>query len=1242
MNNPHSKRNIAGSGGGCFFGSTRISIPNGYKPINEIKEGDVVLSFDDEGEIHEAKVLKVHRHEGEEIWDYNFWGGESFTATPNHWVLNQFNAFVEVGTLEKDDCVVNQNNHLIPVLEKKKIGLGTVYNLTVENQHTFIAENIRVHNSGLGTGIRGSGGGRKSGGGGGRTHTPTEADDTLQSFQRVEVIDLIGEGPIEGIVDTSGTINNEKGIYLDGTPIASSGGIPNFTNYSIDFKTGTQGQSYISRSIGSQREVSVGLPVTKATSLTRQITATTTDRVRVTLSLPSLQKIEDDGDIVGNSVHLQIQLQYNGGGFNTVQECHFNGKSSNAYQRDYVIKLSGAFPVDVKVVRVTADNQTSKNQTTTNWASYTEIIDDKFRYPNSALCYLRFDSRNFSGIPQRRYLVKGLKISLPTNASVDSSTGRVTYSGIWDGSFSAAKWCADPSWALWDLMTNSRYGANIPEASLDKWDFYTVSKYCNELVPNGRGGTEPRFSLNLYMNSRSEVFDAINDLSSAFRGMSYYGAGSLVLNQDSPGDSQYLLNPSNVIDGIFSYSGSSQKARHTTVTVAWQDYNLLGEVQHEYVEDADGVSKYGIINKTTKAIGCYSQGQAHRFGDWLLLSEQNLTETVSFSVAIDSGIILSPGMIIDIADPVKSGKRRGGRISSVTSTTVFNVDSDSDLSGAWDNPICSVLLPTGLVEKKNVTSIVGKQITLASALSETPQVQGVWMIETDDIKYQQFRVISIAEGGNGAYGVTALIHNSSIYDAVDRDQELSIPDISNLSAVPSAVENVKFDEHLYQDGTNVKTAVEVDWSSSDAASLYRVNYQLNDNNWIEATTKDSSLRIDSLKAGRLKVEIQASNHLGFLSPVTEEDYTVKGKSAPPVDITNLTFEDISPNSGRLRWDQATDLDVKVGGSVYIRHSGLTDGTGTWSNSVDLINSVSGMATEVIIPKLAGEILAKFMDSAGKFSVNAASIVIQTPALKADTLLVKNQREDQISPTPFTGSKTNTEYDSGNDALRLTSSGGDVNSSGSYLFASTLDLGGIFALDVKRYFVARGNKPSDEMDSWPDVDARADWDKKDADGDLIDGVNATLSIRATDDNPGSSPDWGPWVVLKNGTFSGRAFQFKSDLTSTDPTENILVDRLGYEARFDVRSEQSTGIVASGAGAKTITFTKPFWTGTSDLGGSTTAYLPSVAVNVFGLSTGDYIDMGTVTGSQFTITIRNSSATAINKNFTWTAVGYGRGA
>ena len=1078
--------------------------------------------------------------------------------------------------------------------------------------------------------IAGSGGGSK---GGGNSHTPTEADDTLQSFQRVEVIDLICEGPIEGILDT------EKGIYLDGTPIKSSDGSANFEGYSVATRTGTQNQTYISQAIGSQRETNVGVSITNASPVIRQITDTTTDRVRVTLSLPSLQKFEDDGDIVGNAVQLHIQVQYNGGGYNTVHDCHFIGKSSNAYQRDYLLSLTGDFPVDIKLVRVTADNQTSKNQTATTWASYTEIIDEKFRYPNAALCYLRFDSRNFNGIPQRRYHVKGLKISLPSNASVDSSTGRVTYSGIWNGSFSSAAWCADPAWALWDLMTNTRYGAAIPESSLDKWDFYTCSKYCNELVPNGKGGTEPRFSLNLYMHSRAEIFDAINELSSAFRGISHYGAGSLILNQDSPADSQYVLNPSNVVGGNFTYNGSSQKSRHTTATVAWQDYDLLGEVQHEYVEDADGISRYGIVNKTTKAVGCYSQGQAHRFGEWLLLSEQNLTETVTFSVALDSGIILSPGMVIDIADPVRSGKRRGGRIASVTSTSVFNVDSDTDFSSIdlANDPVCSVLLPSGLIEKKDVQSISGTQITLTSALSETPQVQGVWSIKTDDIEYQQFRVLSIAESKKNAYSVTAIVYNSSIYDAVDRDQDISVPDISNLSAIPEAVTNVSGVEHLYQDGQSIKTAFELDWSSVAGTTVYKVNYQLNNNNWISTTTTSSSLRIESLKVGTLKTEIQATNHLGFGSPFATNTFTLLGKTAVPEDVTNLTFEDVSPNSGRLKWTQTTALDVKVGGKVHIRHSSLTDGTGTWNNSVDLIDAIAGASTEVIIPKLTGETLVKFADDSGNFSANATSIVIQTAAQKAETLLVKNQRDDQISPTPFTGSKTNTEYDATLDALQLTSSGGNINSTGSYQFADTLDLGGAFALDLQRYFVTRGLRPSDLMDVWPDVDARSDWD-----GAVIDAVNASLSVRATTDDPSSSPTWGSWVSLKNGTFSGRGFQFKTDLTSGDTTENILVDGLGYTATLDQRTENSTGVVASGTSAKTITFGKPFWTGTSALGGSTTAYLPSVSVIVHGLSSGDYIDMGTVTGTQFTVTLKNSGGSAINKNFSWTAVGYGRGA
>ncbi len=1222
-----------GGGGGCFFGSTLIKTPNGDRPINDLKEGEKVLSFDDKGEIHEAKILKVHRHLAEEIWDYKFWGNKGVIATPNHWVLNQFNAFVGIGTLGPDDCIVDINGHLLPLIKSRKIGTGTVYNLTVENQHTFIAGDIRVHNAGLGTGIQGAGGGGGGGkGGGGQSHTPTEADDTLQSVQKAHVVDLLCEGEIEGIV------GGEKGIYLDGTPIKSASGSSNFVGYNVITRNGTQGQTYISSSKGSQSEKNVSVEILNSTPVIREINDPTVDKVRITINIPSLQKFEDDGDIVGNKVEIGIYTKAQGASVYTKRISDgIKGKTSNAYKRDYMISLNSNFPHLIKLVRETGDNQTTKNMSRTFWSSYTEIQDEKYRYPNSALCYLRFDSRNFSGIPQRKYLVKGLKIRLPSNATVDANTGSVSYSGVWNGSFGAAKWCSDPAWCLYDLMTDTRYGASIPESSLDKWDFYSCSKYANEGVPDGKGGNEPRFSINLLINSRDEVFNVIQELTSIFRGMAFYGAGSLIMKQDKPSDSQYLLGPANVINGIFEYSGTSQKSRHTTATVAYQDYDLLGEVKFEYVEDQEGISNYGVINKDIKAVGCYSQGQAHRMGKWLLLSEQNLTETVTFSVDISAGIILRPGMVIKIADPVKGGRRRMGRVASGSSTTQIKIDSDADLSDVDLPATISVMMPTGAPETKGINMISGTTIN-CQTLSQVPQKAAVWMIQTNDLMAQLFRVLSVSEGEGGIYSVSALKYNPSIYDAVDEGDEITERDISNISVVPEAVTNVTGQEHLYQDGQNVKTAFDLAWTAAtQSVTEFRIGYRLNDDNWIRLTTTSPSLKIKDLRVGTLQTEIRAYNYLGYGSPFASNTWTLLGKTAPPSDISNLTFEDISPNSGRLRWDVTTDLDVKVGGKVHIRHSSLTDGTGNWNNSVDLIDSIAGTSTEVVIPKLTGETLVKFADSSGNFSTNATSIIIQTAAQKADTLLVKNQREDQISPTPFTGSKTNTEYDSGLDALQLTSSGGAINSSGSYQFASTLDLEGVFALDLQRYFVSRGVRPSDLMDVWPDIDARSDWD-----GAVIDDVNASMSVRTTDDNPSGSPTWGSWVALKNGTFSGRAFQFKTDMTSNDTTENILVDQLGYEARFDVRTEHSTGVVASGAGAKTVPFAKPFWTGTTAINGSATAFLPSVFLNVTGLSSGDFIDMGTVTGTQFTVTIKNSSGSAINKNFSWTAVGYGRGA
>jgi predicted phage tail protein len=1166
--------------------------------------------------------------------------------------------------------------------------------------------------------IQGAGGGGGGKGGGGQPSVPQEADDSLQSVQYASVLDLISEGEIQGIV------GGPKGIYLDNTPVQSQSGTDNFTGYTIVTRNGTQIQGYIPDS-GTKSIKPVGVEITNALSQTRTISnnpGNNPDRVQITVQLPALQIIEDDGDIVGHSVALRCKVNYNNGGYVTVFEDTITGKTTNSYQRDYMINMTGSFPVDIRLERISPDENSARRQNKTFWSSYTEITDEKFSYPNSALVGLRFDSRQFRSIPARRYKVDGIKVKLPDNAIVDLTAypGRVTYNGMWNGAMeSAAQWCSDPAWCLWDLLTNERYGVGIPVSTLDKFDFYAISQYCNELVDNGRGGMEPRFSCNVVLNSRDEVYNVIQEFVALFRGITYYGAGSMVVLQDKPADPQYLLTPANVIDGIFNYSGSSQKARHTTATVAYQTYESLGEVAYEYVEDATAVAKYGIINKDIKAVGCYSQGQAHRIGKWALLAEQNLTETCTFAVSIDSGIILRPGMVVDIADPLRAGSRRGGRISAATTTTVTLDDADGITIGS--SSTISVLLPTGLVETRSITSLVGTVVTVSAAFSQAPAAQSIWVIQDTGLQTQQFRVVSVTESEPGIYGVTALEYNATIYAAIESNLKVQERDITNLSLQPEPPTAITATEHLYQDGQNVRTAVELSWIAPlSRVANYRIAYRLSNNNWEQVETSSPGIRLTGLDAGTLQVRIHSVNSIGAASIPANANITLLGKTAPPNDVQNLSFEAISYNSGRLRWDAATDLDVRVAGRVHIRHSGKTDGTGTWANSIDLIPAIAGYNTEAIVPLIEGEILVKFEDDGGRQSTNETSVIIDLPDAIAP-LPVISRREDADSP-PFQGDKDGTLYDSGDDVLAIDFAGsfddiadldalvsfdetGNVLGNGTYDFLNLLDLEGVFSIDLSRYFVTRGDYLSDQIDSrTATVDDWSDWD-----GQIPDKVNARMLVSHTNNNysgtysqtgttvtvsvtghgysigdtvevdftsgagvngsftilsGGFTADaftytaatsqttsgnvrllgGGPWTTAQdmvNGTFKGRAFRFTAELSTQAPDQNILIDELGYDATFQRRTEHSDGAVASTAGAKVVAFTHPFWTGTTALGGSTTAYLPSIGITAHNLGTGEYFDVTSISGTGFTVTFKDSGGNAIDRNFNWSATGYGRG-
>jgi predicted phage tail protein len=627
-----------------------------------------------------------------------------------------------------------------------------------------------------------------AGGGSSDSNQPKIKKDTLGNNTWVQLLDLWSEGEIEGFATAAqsgyarGSVEYNraalKDLFLDKTPIlqatADVASEPpatafNFQNITTEYRWGTQNQEPIRAFPQVETEIAVGVLVTVPGPVTRRVTDSDVDAVRVTLSWQALQFQQEDGDIVGDTVRWQIQLSNNGGPFVVAYEGAIeNQRSADPFQVDQIVNLTGPFPVDVRVVRITADSTNALRQNAFSWSSYTLIKYARMRYPNSAYAYLRFSAKDFSSIPLRSYRLRLLKIKIPSNGTVEQSTGRVTYSGVWDGTFSAAQWCSDPAWVLWDLLTSDRYGfgKHIRDENVDKWSFYAASQYCSELVADGNGGMEPRFSCNVLIQNLTDAYKLINDLASVMRCMPYWSAGGIMLSQDRPADPAYLFSQDN-IDGSFSYSGSSLTQRHSVASVAWLNLDEQ-EVAYEVVMDDEAVFRFGVITAEVVGFACTSRGQAARLGRMILTIEQNETEVVTFRTALDSGVQVRPGMVVSIADPMRTGARQGGRIQGGTTSEVVLDVPVSSLPPAT-TPQIAVLLTTGLVETREVASSSGSTVTLASPLSAAPLVNGPYIYsETQSL----WRVLGVKEDDRTAYQIVAMTYNPTKYDFVERDLPL--------------------------------------------------------------------------------------------------------------------------------------------------------------------------------------------------------------------------------------------------------------------------------------------------------------------------------------------------------------------------------------------------------------------------------------------------------------------------------------
>jgi predicted phage tail protein len=1103
--------------------------------------------------------------------------------------------------------------------------------------------------------IYGAGGGGGGKGGGGAQsqpapRTPVTEGDSLNSKQYAQVLDLLSEGEIQGLK------NGYQSIFLDNTPLQNPNGTYNFQNVTIATRNGTQNQAYIPGTTDIEDEKPVGVEVQYGAPVVKTISDTSINAVRITITIPQLQTFTNEGDVLGSQIGLRIYVNYNGGGDTLAITDTIVGRTADAYQRDYLINLAPVYPLTIKVERDRPDSTDSKVVNAFNWTSYTEIVYGKLRYPNSALVWLRVDAEQFNSIPSRSYLIRGIKVRIPSNATVDTTTGRLIYAGIWNGTFGAAQWCSDPAWILWDLLT-ARYGFgdHIEAAQLDKFAFYAASQYCSELVPDGFGGQEPRFSCNVNIQTAEDAYKLINDMCSVMRCMPYWSTGALTISQDKPADTAYLFTLANVTEEGFSYQGGSRKTRPTVCVVSYLDLQSR-DIAYEVVEDAEAIQKYGVVKTEISAFACTSRGQAYRIGAWLLYSERYEGQIISFSASIEAGVLVRPGQIIEVADPVKAGARRGGRISAAT-TTAITVDDATGLTVPGAD--LSVILPNGSVETRSIAGITGNVITVDTAFSVTPNSNSVWIYQTNDIETSTWRVLSVQEQDGATYAISAIAYNASKYDYIERGTALEERDITNLNEPAGTPRALTFSEILYEETGQVLSKLIISWLApvnergQVNAVEYRVQWRRKDGNWTQGTVTTQEYVIYDTAPGDYEVLIYGLNAGKFPSVVAARlDVSARGKLAEPAGVQNLTLEQISANSARLRWDATTDLDVKVGGRVHIRHTSITDGTGSWTNSQDLIPAVPGYSTEAIVPMVEGEYIVKFEDSSGKQSLAEASVIVDLPDPLSAFLLL-DKREDTTDP-PFQGEFTNLFYSAEYDAVVLGGSAlfdtiadldllldldyyGDIATTGSYVFTEVLDLGAKYSLDLRRHLVAGGFYPSDLIDERNDlIDTWVDFE-----GAVADQVNSKVCVRTTDDDPTASPTWSDYQEFGNGTFTARAFQFKLDAAAFTLSQAFACYELGYKASFQRRIESSVVAEQSGAGTKSVTFTNPYWTGSAVLGGVNTI-LPSIGITAQNLQSGDYFNVTNVTKTGFDVTFRNSGGTAVDRLFAWSALGYGKGA
>ncbi|MBF4155297.1 phage tail protein [Enterobacter hormaechei] len=755
--------------------------------------------------------------------------------------------------------------------------------------------------------------GRK--GGSSSSRTPTEQPDDLQSVAKAKILVALGEGEFAGQL-------TGKDIYLDGTALENADGSQNFSGVTWEFRSGTQAQKYIQGIPGTENEISVGTEVTSATAWTRTFTNTQLSAVRLRLKWPSLFKQEDDGDLVGYSVNYAIDLQTDGGTWQTVLNTSVTGKTTSGYERSHRIDLPQAGSTwTIRLRKITADANSAKIGDTMTLQSFTEVIDAKLRYPNTALLYIEFDSSQFNGsIPQISCEPRGRVIRVPDTYDPETRS----YSGTWTGAFKWA-WTDNPAWIFYDLVVSERFGLGhrLTAANIDKWTLYQVAQYCDQMVPDGKGGngTEPRYICNVYIQDRNDAYTVLRDFAAIFRGMTYWGGDQIVALADMPRDVDYSYTRANVVGGRFTYSSSTTKTRYTTALVSWSDPgNAYADAMEPVFEQAL-VARYGFNQLEMTAIGCTRQSEANRKGRWGILTN-NKDRVVSFDVGLD-GNIPQPGYIIAVADELLSGKVMGGRISAVNGR-VIKLDRVAD-AAAGDRLILN--LPSGASQSRTIQAVNGESVTVTTEYSETPQAEAVWVVESNELYAQQYRVVSVADNDDGTFTITGAWHDPDKYARIDTG---AIIDQRPVSVIPpgnqSPPANIVISSFsVVQQNISVET-MRVSWDQAQNAIAYEAQWRRNDGNWVNVPrSSTTSFDVPGIYAGRYLVRVRAINAAEISSGWGySEEKTLTGKVGNPPKPVGFIASDNVVFGIELSWGFPANTDDTLKTEIQYSLTGTED------------------------------------------------------------------------------------------------------------------------------------------------------------------------------------------------------------------------------------------------------------------------------------------------------------------------------